>query len=186
MALARREADLILCSSLATLKDCRAAGFEPERLRHVPLGVETLRADAAEVVRVRRSYAVERPYVLWRWRLFSGSASNSSTSASSRPNASIRPLRFFHGSIVRCGAFSRTMRSRKGYAAPARPAPLSTRGSEPRSWSKRRTASSRPRRIVSAHHLALLENRLDFSQSVDDLGVERAHVTPRVEQPARP
>jgi glycosyltransferase involved in cell wall biosynthesis len=65
MALARREADLILCSSLATLEDCRAAGFEPERLRHVPLGVETLRADAAEVERVRRSYALERPYVLW-------------------------------------------------------------------------------------------------------------------------
>jgi glycosyltransferase involved in cell wall biosynthesis len=65
MALARREADLILCSSLATLEDCRAAGFEPKRLRHVPLGVESVRAEATDVERVRRAYSLERPYVLW-------------------------------------------------------------------------------------------------------------------------
>src|SRR5262249_50860351 len=65
MALAHRDADLILCSSLATLEDCRAAGFEQDRLRHVPLGVETVRAGTVEVARARRAYALERPYVLW-------------------------------------------------------------------------------------------------------------------------
>jgi glycosyltransferase involved in cell wall biosynthesis len=65
MTLAHRDADLILCSSLATLEDCRAAGFDRKRLRHVPLGVETVRATAAEVARVRRAYALEGPYVLW-------------------------------------------------------------------------------------------------------------------------
>jgi glycosyltransferase involved in cell wall biosynthesis len=65
LELARREADLVLCSSLATLEDCRAAGFDPGRLRHVPLGVAVEKADAAEIERVRRAYSLERPYVLW-------------------------------------------------------------------------------------------------------------------------
>jgi glycosyltransferase involved in cell wall biosynthesis len=65
LELARREADLVLCSSLATLADCRKAGFEPSRLRHVPLGVDVEVADAAAVEDVRRRYALERPYVLW-------------------------------------------------------------------------------------------------------------------------
>jgi glycosyltransferase involved in cell wall biosynthesis len=65
IALARREADLILCSSLATLDDCRAAGFEDDRLRHVPLGVDTVRAGPADVDRVRQAYSLDRPYVLW-------------------------------------------------------------------------------------------------------------------------
>jgi len=65
LGLAKREADLVLCSSLATLTDCREAGFEPSRLRHVPLGVDAEVADAAEVERLRRAYALDRPYVLW-------------------------------------------------------------------------------------------------------------------------
>jgi glycosyltransferase involved in cell wall biosynthesis len=65
LELARREADLVLCVSLATLADCGDAGFEASRLRHVPLGVDAKPADAAAVDRVRRTYALERPYVLW-------------------------------------------------------------------------------------------------------------------------
>jgi glycosyltransferase involved in cell wall biosynthesis len=65
LELALREADMVLCSSLATLADCRDAGFDPARLRHVPLGVEVDVAVDAAVARVRREYALDRPYVLW-------------------------------------------------------------------------------------------------------------------------
>jgi glycosyltransferase involved in cell wall biosynthesis len=65
LALARREADLVLCSSLATLADCRADGFDTERLRHVPLGIESEPADAVAIERVRRTHSLDRPYVLW-------------------------------------------------------------------------------------------------------------------------
>jgi glycosyltransferase involved in cell wall biosynthesis len=41
------------------------AGFDPSRLRHVPLGVEVEAADTAGVERVRQAYSLERPYVLW-------------------------------------------------------------------------------------------------------------------------
>ncbi len=36
----RERADLVLCSSLATLDDCVVAGLARDRLRHVPLGVD--------------------------------------------------------------------------------------------------------------------------------------------------
>ena len=65
LELAKREADLVLCSSLATVAECGEAGFEPGRLRHVPLGVDAEAADVADVERVRRAYTLERPYVLW-------------------------------------------------------------------------------------------------------------------------
>lgn len=64
-ALALRRADLVLCSSRATMRDCVEAGFAEERLRHVPLGVEAELAGADEVARVRAGYGLERPYVLW-------------------------------------------------------------------------------------------------------------------------
>jgi len=63
--LARAHADLVLCPSEATLRDCLEAGFAPGALRHVPLGVDATRADAASVARVRRHYGLTRPYVLW-------------------------------------------------------------------------------------------------------------------------
>ncbi|MCU1351513.1 MAG: glycosyl transferase, group 1 [Acidimicrobiales bacterium] len=63
--LARRDADLVLCSSRATVADCVAAGFRPERLRHVPLGHTSVPASEADVARVRRVHALLRPYVLF-------------------------------------------------------------------------------------------------------------------------
>ncbi len=63
--LAREQADLVLCSSEATMRDCLEAGFAPPRLRHVPLGVDAARADPDSVDRVRRHHGLERPYVLW-------------------------------------------------------------------------------------------------------------------------
>jgi glycosyltransferase involved in cell wall biosynthesis len=65
LELARHAADLVLCSSLATFAECGEAGFDASRLRHVPLGVDAEVADAAAIYRVRRTYALERPYVLW-------------------------------------------------------------------------------------------------------------------------
>lgn len=63
LAIARDEADLVLCPSRATITDCEDAGFEPARLRLVPLGVRAAPAGAAAVERVRRAYGLER-YVL--------------------------------------------------------------------------------------------------------------------------
>jgi len=65
LRLALSDADLVLCSSQATLSDCLEAGFDEARLRHVPLGVEATRADPSRVDAVRRAYGLERPYALW-------------------------------------------------------------------------------------------------------------------------
>jgi len=63
--LALRDASLVLCSSLATLERCRAAGFEDNRLRHVPLGVRATCATPADVERVRGVYALPERFILW-------------------------------------------------------------------------------------------------------------------------
>jgi glycosyltransferase involved in cell wall biosynthesis len=65
LGLALRDADLVLCSSRATERDCEAAGFERARLRLVPLGVDVRPASSGDVERVRRRYGLTRPYVLW-------------------------------------------------------------------------------------------------------------------------
>lgn len=65
LALARRDAALVLCSSEATIADALDAGLDPERLRLVPLGVRPpppLDPDAAD--EVRRRHGIDRPYVL--------------------------------------------------------------------------------------------------------------------------
>jgi glycosyltransferase involved in cell wall biosynthesis len=63
--LTRRHAKLVLCSSQATVDDCRREGFDPGRLRLVPLGVRSVPVDARAVDEVRRRYALDRPYVLF-------------------------------------------------------------------------------------------------------------------------
>jgi glycosyltransferase involved in cell wall biosynthesis len=63
--LALRDASLVLCSSLATLERCRAAGFEDDRLRHVPLGVRATRATPEDVARVRGAYELPERFILW-------------------------------------------------------------------------------------------------------------------------
>ena len=65
LALALADADLVLCSSRATLDDCVAAGFGRDRLRLVPLGVDACAATSADVDRVRARHGLDRPYVLW-------------------------------------------------------------------------------------------------------------------------
>ncbi len=63
--LALKDASLVLCSSLATLERCRAAGFEETRLRHVPLGVKAHPATPGDITRVRSAYALPERFILW-------------------------------------------------------------------------------------------------------------------------
>ncbi|CAN5803079.1 glycosyltransferase family 1 protein [soil metagenome] len=65
LALARRHARLVLCPSVATATECRSAGFDPARLRVVPWGVDATPAPPADVERVRATYRLDRPYVLF-------------------------------------------------------------------------------------------------------------------------
>ncbi len=61
----KRRADLVLCCSQATMDDCAAAGIAADRLRLVPLGVESERASEAEVARVRQLYRLPAEYLLF-------------------------------------------------------------------------------------------------------------------------
>jgi glycosyltransferase involved in cell wall biosynthesis len=65
LGIIRHEADLVLCSSTATLERCAEIGLERERLRLVPLGVEVEPADEANVARARAAYSLDARYVLW-------------------------------------------------------------------------------------------------------------------------
>ena len=61
----KRRADLVLCSSQATMDDCVVAGLPAERLRLVPLGVETERASPIAMARVRSRYSLPAEYLLF-------------------------------------------------------------------------------------------------------------------------
>lgn len=62
----RRQADLVLCSSLATMGDALDAGIGADRLRHVPLGVDPVRTvTTADIASVRGRYGLTRPYLLF-------------------------------------------------------------------------------------------------------------------------
>lgn len=63
--LALAEADLVLCPSTATFRDCERAGFEVSRLEVVPFGVDVAPATEAEIAEVRRRYGLDREYVLF-------------------------------------------------------------------------------------------------------------------------
>jgi glycosyltransferase involved in cell wall biosynthesis len=63
--LIRRRADLVLCCSQATMEDSVRAGISAGRLRLVPLGVETERATAEEVTRVRARYSLPERFLLF-------------------------------------------------------------------------------------------------------------------------
>jgi glycosyltransferase involved in cell wall biosynthesis len=65
LRLALEEADLIVCPSDATLRDCMDAGFHQNRLAKVPMGVRATPASAEDVARVRSHYGLKRPYVIW-------------------------------------------------------------------------------------------------------------------------
>lgn len=61
----QQRASLLLCSSMATYRDCLYAGFEEWRLRHVPLGVTTHAISDADRQRVRDTYSLPDDFVLF-------------------------------------------------------------------------------------------------------------------------
>jgi glycosyltransferase involved in cell wall biosynthesis len=61
----RRRATLVMCSSRATLDDCAANGFSPERLRLVPLGVRLRAVTEPQVSDVRRRLGLPNDYLLF-------------------------------------------------------------------------------------------------------------------------
>lgn len=62
---ARDLAELVFCSSQATLDDCEQRGIDPAKLRLIPLGVSSERASAAEVAAVLKQYELSGSYLLW-------------------------------------------------------------------------------------------------------------------------
>lgn len=63
--LARRHARLVLVPSEATAAECRDAGFDPDRLRIVPWGVDPQPVAPGDVEGVRTRLGLQRPYVLF-------------------------------------------------------------------------------------------------------------------------
>jgi glycosyltransferase involved in cell wall biosynthesis len=65
LAVVRAEAAMVICPSEATRADCLVAGIDAARLRVAPLGTAALPASAADVARVRSTYDLRRPFVLF-------------------------------------------------------------------------------------------------------------------------
>lgn len=65
LELAKSDASLVVCPSTATLEDCKRNGFNDERLRFVPMGVEVTPANNEQIASARRRYGVERPFIMW-------------------------------------------------------------------------------------------------------------------------
>jgi glycosyltransferase involved in cell wall biosynthesis len=65
IALAKKDADVVICPSPTTLAQCVADGFRQEKLRVVPWGVDAEPVSESTVAGVRARYGLDRPYVLW-------------------------------------------------------------------------------------------------------------------------
>jgi glycosyltransferase involved in cell wall biosynthesis len=61
----RDKAAMVLCSSQATLDDCKTAGIEIDRLRLVPLGVTSQTITDADRARVRATHELPERFVLF-------------------------------------------------------------------------------------------------------------------------
>ena len=65
LSVLREKAAVVMCSSLATVDDCLANGFDSARLRHVPLGVTPVESTEEDVRRVRTEYSLPEQFVLF-------------------------------------------------------------------------------------------------------------------------
>jgi len=61
----RSDAAMVICPSDATRADCLAAGIDAARLRVVPLGTDAVPATAHDVARVRATYHLDKPFILF-------------------------------------------------------------------------------------------------------------------------
>lgn len=65
MRITWREADLVLCPSEATKRECLKTGLQADRIRVVPMGVHVEPASESDVAATKARYGLERPYILW-------------------------------------------------------------------------------------------------------------------------
>ena len=61
----KKRADVLLCSSQATVDDCLSEGFTPDRVRHVALGVRSVQASQNDIDLVRKKYSLPSQYLLF-------------------------------------------------------------------------------------------------------------------------
>jgi glycosyltransferase involved in cell wall biosynthesis len=61
----KKRADVLLCSSQATVNDCLSEGFTPDRVRHVGLGVRSEEASQIDIDNVRKKYSLPSEYLLF-------------------------------------------------------------------------------------------------------------------------
>lgn len=62
--LARRHARIVMVPSEATARECLDAGFDPERIRVIPWGVDQ-QPERIEADEIRRRHGLDRPYLLF-------------------------------------------------------------------------------------------------------------------------
>lgn len=65
LELALSDADVVVCPSRVTADDCIAHGFQPERVRVVPWGVEVVAVSEDDVAETLAAFEITRPYILW-------------------------------------------------------------------------------------------------------------------------
>ena len=65
LQLALADADVVMCPSEATARDCVAAGFGQNRVRVIPLGVDTTAVTDDQVRRTQIRHGLSRPFILW-------------------------------------------------------------------------------------------------------------------------
>jgi glycosyltransferase involved in cell wall biosynthesis len=61
----KKRADILLCSSQATLDDCLSEGFSQDRVRLVTLGVRSELASQSDIDQVRKKYSLPTEYLLF-------------------------------------------------------------------------------------------------------------------------
>jgi glycosyltransferase involved in cell wall biosynthesis len=61
----KKRADMLLCSSTATVNDCLEIGFTSDRLRLIPLGVRAERASAEHIAQVRKTFNLPSEFILF-------------------------------------------------------------------------------------------------------------------------
>ena len=63
--LARQDARIVICPSQSTIDECIANGFDPDRLRLVPWGVDPQSVDDTLIAGTRARLGIRRRYILW-------------------------------------------------------------------------------------------------------------------------
>jgi glycosyltransferase involved in cell wall biosynthesis len=61
----KKRANMLLCSSTATVNDCLEAGFSSDKVRLVPLGVRSERASAEQIAQVRAVFNLPSEFILF-------------------------------------------------------------------------------------------------------------------------